>query len=149
MFMASNVWFRPIIILSDIWKEFGFGTIIYCAAVIAINPNIYEAAVIDGANRLQKIIYITIPGIAPTVILMTTLSLGKILNAGFDQIYNMYNPLVYRTGDIIDTYVYRVGLENFQYGLATGVGLMKSVISFVLILSSYKLAERYANYRIF
>ena len=84
-----------------------------------------------------------------TIVLVGTLSLGNVLNAGFDQIFNLYNPLVYRTGDIIDTYVYRMGLENAQFSLATAVGMMKSVISFVLIIISYKLAEKFANYRIF
>ena len=93
--------------------------------------------------------YITLPSIVSTIVLVGTLSLGNVLNAGFDQIFNLYNPLVYRTGDIIDTYVYRMGLENAQFSLATAVGMMKSVISFVLIIISYKLAEKFANYRIF
>ena len=90
-----------------------------------------------------------LPSIVSTIVLVGTLSLGNVLNAGFDQIFNLYNPLVYRTGDIIDTYVYRMGLENAQFSLATAVGMMKSVISFVLIIISYKLAEKFANYRIF
>ncbi|HZG77662.1 MAG TPA: ABC transporter permease subunit [Paenibacillus sp.] len=149
MFLASNTWFRPILVLTDVWKEFGFGTIIYLAAIAGINPALYEAAVMDGASRWQQMAYVTLPGIAATVVLMATLSLGNVLNAGFDQIFNLYNPLVYRTADIIDTYVYRVGLVQMQYGLATSVGLLKSVVSFLLIIISYKLAARYANYRIF
>jgi len=149
MFLASNSWFRPIVVLSDVWKEFGFSAIIYLAALTSINPSLYEAAEIDGADRVQKLIHITLPGIMPTIILLTTLSLGSILNAGFDQIFNLYNPLVYSSGDIIDTYVYRLGLINMQYGLATAVGLLKSVVAFVLIIISYRLASKYANYRIF
>ncbi|MFD0711426.1 ABC transporter permease [Paenibacillus sp. GCM10027626] len=149
MFMASNTWFRPIIVASDIWKEFGFGTIIYLAALTGINPALYEAAEIDGASRLQKLRYITLPGITTTIVLLSTLSLGNILNAGFDQIFTMYNPLVYSTGDIIDTYVYRLGLIQMQYGLATAIGLLKSVIAIILIVISYRLAYKFANYRIF
>jgi putative aldouronate transport system permease protein len=149
MFMASNVWFRPIIIFTDIWKGFGYSAIVYISAITAIDLNLYEAADIDGANRWQKMGYITFPGILPTIILMSTLSLGNILNAGFDQIFNMYNPVVYRTGDVLDTFVYRIGLVNLQFHLATALGLAKSVISMLLIILSYKLADRYAGYRIF
>ncbi|MCC3373546.1 sugar ABC transporter permease [Cohnella sp. REN36] len=149
MFMASNTWFRPIVVACDTWKEFGFGTIIYLAALTGINPALYEAAEIDGASRLQKLRYITLPGITTTVVLLSTLSLGNVLNAGFDQIFTLYNPLVYSTGDIIDTYVYRLGLIQMQYGLATAIGLFKSVIAIVLIVISYRLAYKFANYRIF
>ncbi len=149
MFLGSNQWFPVIVVLSDVWKEFGFETIIYLAALTGISPTLYEAAEIDGANRLQKMMYVTLPGITTTVVLLATLSLGNILNAGFDQIFNLYNPVVYSSGDIIDTYVYRVGLLNIQYGLATAVGLLKSVIALFLLVISYKLASKYANYRIF
>ncbi|MFE5322032.1 ABC transporter permease [Paenibacillus sp. NPDC056579] len=149
LFLASNKWFPAIIVGSDIWKEFGFAAIIYLAALAGINPSLYEAAEMDGANRLQQLYYITLPSLVPTVVLLATLSIGNILNAGFDQIFNLYNPLVYESGDIIDTYVYRVGLVQAQYGFATAVSLMKSVIGFVLIIISYRIAYRYANYRIF
>lgn len=149
MFLASNDWFPWIIIGSDTWKDFGFGAIIYLAALAGIDPTLYEAAEIDGASRFQKIRYITMPSLVPTIILLATLSIGNILNAGFDQIFNLYNPLVYPSGDVIDTYVYRVGLVQAQYGFATAVGLLKSVIGFVLIIISYRLAYQFANYRIF
>ncbi len=149
LFLASNTWFPALIVTSDVWKEFGFGAIIYLAALTGISPSLHEAAAIDGATRRQRILYITLPGLLPTVILMATLSISNILNAGFDQIFNLYNPLVYESADIIDTYVYRSGLLQAQYGLATAVGLMKSVISFVLIIFSYVRAYRFANYRIF
>ncbi|MBP1990313.1 ABC transporter permease [Paenibacillus eucommiae] len=149
LFLGSNQWFPPIIIFSDVWKEFGFGTIIYLAALTGISPALYEAARMDGATRIQQLMYITLPGITTTVVLLATLSLGNVLNAGFDQIFNLYNPLVYESGDIIDTYVYRIGLINTQFGFATAVGLMKSVISFVLIVVSYRLAFKLTNYRIF
>jgi len=149
MFLASNTWFPIIIVASDVWKEFGFNAIIYLASLAGISPSLYEAAAIDGASRLQRIRYITLPSLTTIIVLMMTLSIGNILNAGFDQIFNLYNPLVYESGDIIDTYVYRTGLLGAQYGLATAVGLMKSVFSFVLIVLSYVFAYRYANYRIF
>jgi len=149
LFLASNKWFPGIIVGSDIWKEFGFAAIIYLAALAGINPSLYEAAEMDGANRLQQLYYITLPSLVPTVVLLATLSIGNILNAGFDQVFNLYNPLVYESGDIIDTYVYRVGLVQAQYGFATAVSLLKSVIGFVLIIISYRIAYRYANYRIF
>lgn len=149
MFLGSNTWFRPIIILTDVWKGFGYGTIIYLAALTAVDPNLYEAAAIDGATRMQRCRHVTLPAIVPTIILLTTLSLGNILSAGFDQIYNMYNPLVYRTGDIIDTYVYRMGLVDLQFSLGTAIGLLKSVVSALLISLSYFLAKKFAGYRIF
>lgn len=149
IFMGSNKWFRPIVVLSDVWKGFGYNSIIFLAALAGIDPTLYEASSIDGATKWKQLWHITLPSIISTVVLVGTLSLGNVLNAGFDQIFNLYNPLVYRTGDIIDTYVYRMGLENAQFSLATAVGMMKSVISFILIIISYKLAEKFANYRIF
>lgn len=149
MYLISNDYFRPIVILTDVWKNFGYGAVVYLATITGIDPQLYEAGEIDGANRWDKMIHITLPALKGTIILMATLSLGNVLNAGFDQIYNMYSPLVYETGDIIDTYVYRMGLEKLQYSLGTAVGLFKSVISFVLILASYKLADKFAGYRIF
>jgi len=149
MFLGSNTWFRPVLIITNIWKEFGFGTIIYLAAITNISPSLYEAAAMDGAKRMQLVRYITIPGISATIVLLTVLSLQNVLNAGFDQVFNLYNALVYQTGDIIDTYVYRTAFFDAQFGLATAVGLLKSVVSFFLIVLSYKLAAKFANYRIF
>ncbi|MGO4370597.1 ABC transporter permease [Paenibacillus sp. 2TAB19] len=148
-FLGSGEWFRFTLVTSDVWKEFGFGTIIYMAAMTGINPSLYEAADIDGANNFKKAIHVTIPSVIPIAIVITTLSLGNVLNAGFDQVYNMYNPLVYEKGDIIDTYVYRVGLLQGSFSLATAVGFFKSVIGFILIATTYRLASKYANYRIF
>jgi len=149
MFFASNEWFPWIVIGSDTWKEFGFAAIVYLAALAGIDPTLYEAAEMDGASRFQKMFYITLPSLVPTIILLATLGIGSILNAGFDQIFNLYNPVVYPSGDIIDTYVYRVGLVQAQFGFATAVGLLKSLIGFVLIVISYRLAYQFANYRIF
>jgi putative aldouronate transport system permease protein len=114
-----------------------------------ISPALYEAAAIDGASRWQRLLKITLPGIKGVIVLMTVLSLGNILNAGFDQIYNLYNPAVYSTGDIIDTWVYRVGLNDLQFSLASAVGLLKSVVGFITITVSYTLAYKLADYRIF
>jgi putative aldouronate transport system permease protein len=138
-----------VLVVSDVWKGFGFGTVVYLAALTAIDPQLYEAAVVDGAGRWRQTLHITLPGIAPIVVLMAALSLGSVLNAGFEQVFVLYSPQVYRTGDIIDTLVYRMGLVNNQYGPATAVGLAKSLVGLGLITLSYRLADRLAGYRIF
>ncbi|WP_331619448.1 ABC transporter permease [Vallitalea guaymasensis] len=149
MFLGDNRYFRGTMILTDVWKSFGYGAIIYLAAMTGIDPQLYESARMDGANRFKQALHITLPGILPTIILLATLSIGNILNAGFDQILIMYNEVVYETGDIIDTFVYRVGLESAQFSLSTAVGLFKSVVSFIMIGISYTLAYKFADYRIF
>lgn len=136
-------------VFSDLWKNFGFGTIVYLAALTGIDPNLYEAAIVDGASRWKQTVHITLPGILNIVILMTVLSLGNILNAGFDQIFNLYSPQVYKTGDILDTLIYRTGMLNNQYGLSTAMGLLKSLVATALIILSYRLADKVAGYRIF
>lgn len=148
-FLSDPKIFPVTMILTDIWKGFGFGSVIYLAALTGIDQNLYEAAEIDGAGRIMQTIHITLPGITSTIILMTVLSMANILNGGFDQIYNMYTPAVYSTGDILDTFVFRLGIDNAQFALATAAGLFKSGVSFIFIVSSYWLAYRYANYRIF
>lgn len=148
-FFQRDDLFRQLVIGSDIWKEFGFNAVVYLAAMTGISPALYEAAAIDGASRWQRLLKITLPGIKGVIVLMTVLSLGNILNAGFDQIYNLYNPAVYSTGDIIDTWVYRVGLNDLQFSLASAVGLLKSVVGFITITVSYTLAYKLADYRIF
>ncbi|MBO9607679.1 MAG: sugar ABC transporter permease [Paenibacillaceae bacterium] len=148
-FLGNEQWFPYVLVTTDVWKEFGFGTIVYLAALTGINPMLYEAAVIDGASRWKQTLHVTLPGVVPIVVLMATLSLGNVLNAGFDQVFNLYSPSVYSTGDILDTYVYRLGLVNFEFGVATAVGLFKAVVSLVLISFSYGLAYRFAGYRIF
>lgn len=149
MFLGSNTWFRKIMIFTDSWKEFGYGSIIYLAALTGIDPGLYEAASIDGANRFQRLLHVTIPGIMPIILIMLTMALPNILNAGFDQIYNLYNPLVYETGDILDTYVYRIGMMKRQYSLGTAVGCIKSVVGMVLILTANKLVTRFSDRRMF
>ncbi|MCD9022451.1 ABC transporter permease subunit [Cohnella sp. NL03-T5] len=148
-FLGDNRWFPYVLVFSDVWKEFGFSTIIYLAALSGINPALYEASLMDGAGRLRQTWHITLPGMRPIIVVLVTLSLGNVLNAGFEQVFNLYSPLVYDSGDIIDTYVYRMGLISAQYGPATAIGLFKSVISLGLISSTYYLAYRLANYRIF
>ena len=148
-FLADNNWFRTVIVGTDVWKEFGYNSVVYLAALTGIDPGLFEAASIDGANRFKQILHITVPALLPTVVLMTALNLGNILNAGFDQVFNLYSPLVYSTGDILDTWVYRMGLLNVQFSLATAAGLFKSVISFTLIVISYIVAYKAADYKIF
>lgn len=137
------------LIVSDIWKTFGFGTVIYMATLAGIDPGLYEAAKVDGAKRWKQTLYITIPLMLPIITLMSILSLGNILNAGFDQIYNLYAPIVYKTGDVIDTYIYRLAFESAQYSIGTAVGIFKSLVSGLLIMASYLLADRLAGYRVF
>lgn len=147
-FLSEPNLFRGILIITETWKEFGFGTIVYLAAITAIDPALYESSALDGATRFQDIRYITLPSLRSIVVLMAVLSLGGILNGGFDQVFNLYSPLVYSTGDIIDTYVYRVGMVNMQYSLSSAVGIFKSLIGFILMLTTNYLANRYAGYRI-
>ncbi|GIO40364.1 ABC transporter permease [Paenibacillus apis] len=148
-FLGDDKWFPYTLVLTDTWKTFGYGTIVYLAALTGIDQSLYEAATMDGANRWKQMFHITLPGMLPIITLMTVLSLGNVLNAGFEQVFNLYSPMVYSTGDIIDTLVYRIGLVDAQYGVATAVGLFKSLISFVLIVLSNKLANKYAGYRVF
>ena len=148
-FLGDNSWFRFTLVISNEWKEFGFSTIIYLAAIAGVSPHLYEAAVIDGANRWKQTWHVTLPSMAPIIVLMATLSMGNVLNAGFDQVFNLYSPVVYESGDIIDTFVYRIGMLDAQYGVATAVGLFKSAVSLVFISVSYFLAYRLVNYRIF
>ena len=148
-FLGDMTIFPIVLIVSEVWKSFGFGTVVYLAALTSIDPSLYEAAIVDGAERWKQTVHITIPLLMPTVVLMTILSLGNILNAGFDQVYNLYSPMVYKTSDIIDTYVYRLGIEQAQYSVATAVGMFKSIVSGLLIILSYYLADRVAGYRVY
>lgn len=148
-FLGDPGIFRQLAIGSDVWKGFGFGMIVYLAAIANINPDLYEASEMDGASRWQQTLHITLPSMLPMIIVMTTLSLGSVLNAGFDQIFNLYSPLTYKTGDIIDTYVYRASLLNGQYSFGTAVGLFKSGIGLGLTVIAYRLAYKFAGYRIF
>lgn len=148
-FLGDNRYFRQTLVVTDIWKNFGYGAIVYLAAILGIDTDLYEAAQIDGANRWQQTWHVTLPGMRMIIVLMLVLSLGNVLNAGFDQVFNLYNAAVYESGDILDTFVYRMGLIDAQYGPATAVGLFKSIVSTVFISVSYYLAWRFADYRIF
>lgn len=149
VFLAQKNLFQPLIYITNTWKEFGYGTIVYLAAICSIDHSLYEAAMVDGAGAWRKLWHITLPGIIPTIILMTVLALGNILNAGFDQIFNLYSPIVYKTGDIIDTFVYRMAFNQAQFSISTAAGLFKSAISCVLIVSSYHIAYRTSGYHVF
>lgn len=148
-FLGSNRLFRKTLIFSSVWKEYGYSAIIFIAALTGIDPNLYEAADIDGCGRLRRIFSITLPSIKTTVVMVATLQIGGILNAGFDQVFNLYSPVVFETGDVISTYVYRMGLVNRQYSISTAIGLMQSIICFGLTMLSRYLADRFANYSIF
>ncbi|HML49581.1 MAG TPA: ABC transporter permease subunit, partial [Clostridia bacterium] len=142
-FLSSPRWFRSLVVFSTLWKETGWGAIIYLAAIIGVDPTLYEAARVDGAGRLRSIWHITLPGIRAVTIVMFLLKLGSILDAGFDQIYIMYNIHVYSVGDIIDTWVFRTGLEQWNFSMATAVGLFKSLIGLALIAGMNALARRW------
>lgn len=148
-FLGDPNTIRGTLVVSEVWKGCGYNMVIFLAALTAIDQSQYEAAKVDGAGYFKQMLYITLPGILPQVILVTVLGLGNILNAGFDQVFNLYSPIVYEKADIIDTFVYRLGMLNLQYSVSTAVGLFKSVISFILITISFTLAKKYANYQIF
>ncbi len=145
-FLTSTRNFVPMLVVTDIIKGFGFGAIIYLAALSGIDSQLYEAAVIDGAGRLKQTWHVTLPGIRPTIVIMFILSLGNVMSAGFDQIFVLYNASVYRVADIIDTYVYRIGLQNARYSLGTAVGMFKGVIGFVLIFVANSIIRRTGEY---
>ena len=148
-FLGSNRWFQPLIIGTDVWKEFGYNSVVYLAAITSIDPGLHEAAAMDGATWWKRVIHITLPGMMPIILLMAAMNLTSILSAGFDQIYNLYTPLVYQSGDILDTYVYRIGLIGRQYSFATAVGLFKSIIGLVLMCGANEAAKRFADRKIF
>lgn len=148
-FLGDNNWFPYTMVISDVWKNFGFNTVIYLAAITSIDPSLYEAASVDGAGRWRQTWHITLPGMRMIIILLMVLSLGTVLDAGFDQIFNLYSPQVYESGDIIDTLVYRMGLQQAQFGPSTAVGLLKSLVSFILITISYTIAFKVFKYRLF
>ena len=148
-FLGDPKWFPYTMALTETWKEFGFGTIVYLAAIVGIDPALYEAAAVDGAGRWKQTLLITLPAIIPIAVLMLILNLGSVLNLSFEQIYNLYSPQVYSTGDILDTLVYRLGMNDAQYSVATAVGLFKSVVSSVLVAFSYWLARKTCDYHIF
>jgi putative aldouronate transport system permease protein len=141
-FLTSPKWFRAVVIGSDIWKETGWSTIIYLAALMSIDLTLFESAAVDGANRLQRIWHISLPGIIDTLVIVTLLRLGNILDAGFNQIFVLYSLPVYSVGDILDTWVYRQGILDFQFSLATAVGIFKGAIGLLMVFFSNRLAKK-------
>lgn len=148
-FLADPAWFRPLIVLQDIWKNTGWGTIIFLAALASVDQEQYEAAIIDGAGRFQRVWHITIPSIMPTIIVLMVLQMGQILNTGFEQIYLMTNSLNRQVADVFDTYVYFMGITQGSYSYSTAVGLFKAVVGVVLIFGANWLAKRYNQTGIF
>lgn len=148
-FMGSNAIFPYLLVVTDVWKGFGFGTIVFLAAIVSINPNLYEAAIVDGANKWKQIWHITIPGMTPIILLITLLNMAGLFDANFDQVFNMYSPQVYPSGDIIDTLVYRIGFLEANFSLSAAIGLFRSVVSCILVGIFYYLAYRISDYRIF
>lgn len=141
-FLVSTTWFRPVLIGSAIWKEVGWGSVLYLAALSGVDPTLYEAAIVDGATRIQRMRYISLPAIAPVMAIVLILNMGGILDAGFDQIFNMYNTNVFEVADIIDTYVYRAGLISYEYSFASAVGLFKSLVGLIMVLSTNAIVRR-------
>ena len=148
-FLGNPDTIRGVLVVSNIWKEMGYNMVIFLAALTSIDQTPYEAARVDGAGEWKQLIYITLPSLKPIIILVTVLGLGNILNAGFDQIFNLYSPIVYEKADIIDTFVYRIGMLQLQNSVATAVGVFKSIVSLIFISASFYLAKKLANYHLF
>ena len=134
-FLSDETYFRGTLVVTNIWKEFGWGTLVYMAALSGINNDLYEAAMVDGANRWQRMLHITLPSLIPTIVTLLIMRVGQLMNTGFEQVFVLNNPAVYRVADIIDTYAYRIGLNEGRYSLASAVGLFKSVINCGLLLA--------------
>ena len=150
IFLGNNRTFVPTLIVSHLWQQVGWGTILYLAALTSIDPQLLEAAAIDGAGRFQRVLYIILPGILPTLLLVLCLDFGLLFNAaGFDQVLNLYNPAVYSTSDILDTWIYREGLLGARFSLATAVGLVRSVLGLILIVISLRLISRFTDYQLY
>lgn len=145
-FLGNEGYFRYILVFSSMWKDVGWGTIVYLAALNSVDLELYEAAVLDGANRFKQTIHVTLPAISPMIVIMFIFAVGAIVNDDFDQIYNLYNPAVYSVGEVLSTYIYKVGLEKMQYSYAAAVGLFKNVIAFMLVLLTNNISKRFSDY---
>lgn len=148
-FLGSNSVFPATLVVTDLWQNAGFNTVIFLAAITNVNVELYEAATVDGAGRFRQCLHVTLPAMVPIIILSCTLALGNLFQAGFDQVYNLYNVGVMESGDIIDTFIYRIGIKSQQYSLGTAIGLFKSMISLIFVSASYYLAYKFSDYRIF
>jgi len=145
-FLGKQEYFRSIIVISGIWKSIGMSSVYYLASLTSIDPQLYEAAKIDGANRWKQTLHVTLPGILPITVVLFILQIGHMVSIGFDQIFLLYNPVVYDVGDVISTYTYRLGLEQMQYSLTTAIGLTQSVVNFILVFSANKLSKKFAGF---
>ncbi|MYH57328.1 MAG: sugar ABC transporter permease [Boseongicola sp. SB0675_bin_26] len=141
-FLTKPEWFRPIFIGSGIWQEAGFSSIIFLAAIAGVNPSLYESAVVDGASRWQMMWKITIPSIMPTIIIMLIIRIGNLMEVGFELIILLYQPATYQTADVINTFIYRQGLQSGQYDLAAAAGLFNAVVAFVLVMTANSISKR-------
>ena len=146
--LYSQALFRPMLVVTAMWQGVGWGAVVYLAAIAGINPELYESATVDGANRLQMAVRITVPSLIPVIVVLFILSLGHLMEAGFDQILNLYNPLVWEVADIIDTFVYRKGILDRQYDYATAVGLFKSLVGVCLLVATNMIIRRFSEYGI-
>jgi len=148
-FLGSNKYFQGTMVVTEVWREFGWASILYLAAIAGVNTDLYEAAYLEGAGRFRRMWHVTMPGIITTVVLLLILNLSGVLNAGFEQILVFYNAAVFETGDILDTFVFRMGIQQAQFSLATAVGLFKSVIGLVLVIITRGVAHKTLGYRVF
>lgn len=145
LIIQEEGFFRPIYVLTSIWKEAGWGTVVYLAALTSIDPSLYESAMIDGANKFRQIVHITLPLLMPTVITIFLLNIGSFIDLGFDQVFNLLTPMTYNVGDIFDTYVYRVGILQARYSYTTAVGLFQSLIGLILVVTFNKIANKVSD----
>jgi putative aldouronate transport system permease protein len=141
--MTETAWFRPIVIISEIWKGAGWGSIIYLAALSSINPEFYEAATLDGVTRWQKIWYINIPCISDTIVVLLLLEIGRLMDVGFEQIYVLANSAVYSVGDVLSTYIYRIGIGSAKFSVTTAIGLFQSLVGLILIAGSNYMCKKF------
>ncbi|UKS26942.1 ABC transporter permease subunit [Paenibacillus sp. HWE-109] len=143
--MQDSAYFRPVYVLTSIWRDAGWGTVVYMAAISSIDPQLYESAMMDGASRFRQIRHITFPLLLPTVLVLFLLEIGNFLDLGFDQVFNLLTPMTYSVGDILDTYVFRTGIQQAQYSFATAVGLFQSVIGFILVFIFNRLSKKVSD----
>ena len=147
-FLGDKSWFRSVLVFTSVWKGVGWGSIIYLASIAGINPEIYEAAIVDGAGRMRRIWHVTLPGLTPVITILLIFAIGRLTLDDFDQIFNLYNPSVYSVGDVISTYTYRKGLIELQYSFSAAVGLFQNAISLVLIVIVNWVTKRFNEYGI-
>lgn len=144
-FLSEPGWFRAIYVISGSWQTFGFNSIIFVAAIMGIAPELHEAMIVDGASKVQTLRHLILPSIKPTIILLLIMSLGNLLNVGFEKVYLLYNTGIYETADVISTYVYRQGIESQNYSYATAVGLFNSLIGFTIVFIANKLSRKFSD----